>query len=50
MKMLSLDGGALLSQDFSIFLGSPLDVAFLLSLDSTGTLYDHFVPSILEAS
>ena len=42
--------GALLGQDFSFFLEPPPDVAFLLSLDSTGTLYDHFVPSILEVS
>ena len=40
--------GALLGQDFSIFLEPPPDVAFLLSLDSAGTLYDCFVPSVLE--
>ena len=42
--------GALLGQDFSVFLEPPPDVAFLLSLDSAGTLYDRFVPSVLEAS
>jgi len=41
--------GALLSQDFSIFIDPPPDVVFLLSLDSAGALYDHFVPSVLEA-
>lgn len=41
--------GALLSQDFSIFLDPPHDVAFLLSLDLAGTLNDCFVPSVLEA-
>ena len=41
--------GALLTQDFSIFIQPPDDVALLLSLDSMGTLYDHFVPFTLEA-
>ena len=41
--------GALLTQDFSIFIQPPDDVALLLSLDSVGTLYDHFVPFTLEA-
>ena len=41
--------GALLSQDFSIFLDPPFDVAFLLSLDLVGTLYERFVPFVLEA-
>ncbi|KAK7816281.1 hypothetical protein CFP56_044172 [Quercus suber] len=41
--------GALLAQDFSIFMFPPDDVALLLSLDSVGTLYDRFVPSSLEA-
>ena len=41
--------GALLSQDFSILIDPPPDVAFLLSLDSARALYDRFVPSVLEA-
>lgn len=41
--------GALLAQDFSIFIQPLDDVALLLSLDSVGTLYDHLVPSSLEA-
>ena len=41
--------GALLAQDFTIFMEPPSDVAFLLSLDSAGTLYDRYVTSVLEA-
>jgi len=41
--------GAFLSKDFSIFLDPPFDVAFLLSLDAAGTMYDRFVSSVLEA-
>lgn len=41
--------GAFLSQNCSIFLDPPSDVALLLSLDMAGTLYDWFVPSVLEA-
>ena len=41
--------GAFLSQDFSIFLDPPSNVAFLLSLDVAGAVYDWFVSSILEA-
>ena len=33
--------GALLPQDFVIFLEPPSDVSLLLSLDAIGTLYDH---------
>ena len=33
--------GALLPQDFVIFLEPPSDVSLLLSLDAVGTLYDH---------
>ena len=40
--------GALLSQDFSIFLDPPFDVVFFLSLDLAGTLYDCFVLFVLE--
>ena len=36
--------GALLSQDFVLFLDSLVDVSLLLSLDSTGVAYDRFVP------
>nr|POF24272.1 putative ribonuclease h protein [Quercus suber] len=42
--------GAFLSQDFSIFLDPPSDVAFLLSLDAAGVVYDRFVSSVLEAN
>ena len=42
--------GAFLSQNFSIFLDPPSDVALLLSLDAAGTMYDRFVSSVLEAS
>ncbi|KAL0016315.1 hypothetical protein SO802_003384 [Lithocarpus litseifolius] len=40
--------GALMDQDFTIFLNPPSDVVFLLSLDSAGTLYDQLVTSGLE--
>ncbi|KAK9984142.1 hypothetical protein SO802_033667 [Lithocarpus litseifolius] len=36
--------GALLSQDFFIFLDLPAEVSLLLSLDSARVAYDHFVP------
>ena len=35
--------GAMLSQDFVIFLDPPADVSLLLSLDSAGVAYDRFV-------
>ena len=35
--------GAMLSQDFVIFLDPPTDVSLLLSLDSAGVAYDRFV-------
>ena len=38
--------GALLNQDFSIFLEPPPGGALLLSLDSAGAMYDRFVPSV----
>nr|POF11678.1 putative ribonuclease h protein [Quercus suber] len=41
--------GVSLSQNFSIFLDPPSDVALLLSLDAAGTLYDRVVSSVLEA-
>ena len=37
--------GALLSQDFVVFVEPPSDVALLLSFDSVGTMYDHHVYS-----
>ncbi|KAK9984436.1 hypothetical protein SO802_033961 [Lithocarpus litseifolius] len=40
--------GALMDQDFTIFLNPPSDVVFLLSLDSAGTLYDRLVTSGLK--
>ncbi|KAL0012914.1 hypothetical protein SO802_008022 [Lithocarpus litseifolius] len=42
--------GALMDQDFTIFLNPPSDVVLLLSLDSAGTLYDRFVTSGLEVA
>ena len=41
--------GALLSQEFIIFLAPPSNVTLLLSLDSAGMLYNRFVPSVFEA-
>ena len=38
--------GALLPQDFVVFLEPPADVAFLLSLDSAGMVYEHSVTAI----
>ena len=38
--------GALLSQDFIIFLNPPSDVALLLSLDLVGMMYDRIVTYI----
>ena len=42
--------GALLAQDFIIFIQPPLEVELLLSLDASGTMYDRFVTSPLEAA
>ena len=41
--------GALLPQDFMIFMNPPPKVVMLISLDAVGTLYDRFVPSSIEA-
>ena len=41
--------GALLPQDFMIFMNPPPKVEMLLSLDAIGTMYDRFVPSSLKA-
>ena len=41
--------GALLPQDFMIFMNPPPEVVMLLSLDAVGTLYDRFIPSSFEA-
>jgi len=38
--------GALLPQDFVVFLEPPADVAFLLSLDFAGMVYEHSVTAI----
>ena len=35
--------GAILSQDFVIFLEPPADVSLLLSLDAAGVAFDQFV-------
>ena len=42
--------GVLLPQDFVVFLDPPTDVSLLISLDSTGMAYDHFVPSFVSAT
>lgn len=42
--------GALLAQDFIIFIQPPLEVELLLSLDASSTMYDRFVTSPLEAA
>ena len=43
--------GALLAQDFSIFMEPPSNVAFILSLDCAGTItmYNRYVTSVSEA-
>ena len=41
--------GALLPQDFMIFMNPSPKVEMLLSLDAIGTMYDRFVPPSLEA-
>ena len=38
--------GPLLSQDFIVFPQPPVDVALLISLDSTGTLYNRYTSCI----
>lgn len=40
--------GAIMDQDFTIFMDPPFDVAFLLKLDSVGTMYDWFIASVSE--
>ena len=40
--------GALLGQDFVIFLEPVADVALLLDLDSAGVQFDHFVSSSIS--
>ncbi|XP_075663435.1 uncharacterized protein LOC142633035 [Castanea sativa] len=42
--------GALLPQDFVVFLDPPADVSLLLSLDSARMAYDHFVPSLVSVA
>ena len=41
--------GALLEQDFVVFIHPPSKVELLVRLDSVGTLYDRFVSSSIEA-
>ena len=41
-----LGGGALLLQDFVVFLDPPADVAFLLSLDFAGMVYERSVIAV----
>ena len=41
--------GALLEQDFVVFIHPPLELELLVRLDSVGTLYDQFVSSSIEA-
>ena len=36
--------GALLPQDFVVFLDPPMEVSLLLSLDSAGVAYDRCIP------
>ena len=38
--------GALLSQDFVVFLNPPANVAFVLSLDSAGMIYERSVIAV----
>lgn len=40
--------GALLDQDFFVFIHPPPEVELLIRLDAMGTMYDHFVSSSLE--
>ena len=42
--------GALLPQDFVVFLNPQVDVSLLISLDSAGMTYDRFVPSFDSAT
>ena len=42
-------GGALLDQDFAVFIHPPPEVELLTRLDIVGTLYDRFVSSSIEA-
>ncbi|XP_050240959.1 uncharacterized protein LOC126689825 [Quercus robur] len=42
--------GASLAQDFTIFMDPPADVAFLLNLDSAGTIYFRDVAFVVEGS
>ena len=41
--------GALLEQDFVVFIHPPPKVELLIRLDSVGTLYDRVVSSSIEA-
>ena len=41
--------GAIMVQDFTIFMDPPFNVVFLLRLDFAGTMYDWFVTAGSEA-
>ena len=40
--------GAMLEQDFIVFIHPPTEVELLINLDVVGTMYDRFVSSALE--
>nr|POE67484.1 hypothetical protein CFP56_51155 [Quercus suber] len=40
--------GALLDQDFVVFIHPPLEVELLIRLDAMGTIYDRFLTSSIE--
>ena len=42
--------GAFLAQDFVVLLEPPMEVAFLLRLDSVGASYERLIPSCISGS
>ena len=42
--------GAFLSQDFVVLLEPPMEVAFLLRLDTVGVSYEHLIPACMSGS
>ena len=42
--------GAFLSQDFVVLLEPPMEVAFLLWLDTVGVSYEHLIPACMSGS
>ena len=40
--------GAILEQDFIVFIHPPTEVELLVNLGAVGTMYDRFVSSVLE--